>query len=100
MSGTGWRGKRVKHQDGRYGRIVREFVGFGFLELTIEADDGSTASVVRGVTSSDSGARGWAWYSEAFSSGPSWLPLGDHNTFPVVAATPLEVATFGEKAAA
>lgn len=77
----GWRGKQVRHLDGRTGRISGEFVGFMYASLTIDASDGTEEVVQLNTRRSDSGAKGWAWLCENFSEGPAWLPLGNHNDF-------------------
>lgn len=82
----GWRGKQVRHVDGRTGRIRCEFVGFMYAALTIDASDGAEEVVQLNTRCSDSGAKGWAWLCENFSEGAAWLPLGNHNEFDVVMA--------------
>lgn len=92
MSSLGWRGKQVRHLDGRLGVISKEFIGHGHVSLHIEANNGSEAVVILDARSSDSGANGWAWLCENFSAGPHWLPLGDHNGFPAASATAEQTA--------
>jgi len=79
----GWRGRTVRHLDGRTGTIRSVYVGFLHLALTIAVDGGEEAHVQLNANSQDSGEAGWAWHWPDFSGGPAWLPLGDHNDFGV-----------------
>lgn len=79
----GWRGKTVRHLDGRTGTIDMERTGFLHIALTIAVDAGEPAHVQLNANGQDSGDTGWAWLCPEFSGGPAWLPLGDHNKFGV-----------------
>ena len=79
----GWRGKTVRHLDGRTGTIRRESTGFLCIALTIEVAGGGEARVQLNANGTDTGDTGWAWLCPEFSGGPAWLPLGDHNGFGV-----------------
>ncbi|MBA9859434.1 hypothetical protein [Ralstonia insidiosa] len=76
----GWKGKRVKHADGRSGVIRSESRGFCFVGLTI-AIDGSDATEWLQLNSNgqDTGALGWSWDASFDDAPENWLPLGDHN---------------------
>lgn len=74
----GWRGKKVRHEDGHTGKINGEFVGFGFAGISICIDGGGEAYVQLNTKGSDSGNTGWSWWCENFSGGARWLKLGDH----------------------
>lgn len=77
-SDLGWRGKKVRNEDGRTGVIYKEFVGFGFAGLDIRVDDGVEGYVQLNTLGKDSGDTGWSWWCEEFSGGARWIPLGDH----------------------
>lgn len=79
----GWRGKSVRHLDGRTGTIRSEYTGFLHIALTIAVDAGGQAHIQLNANGQDSGDAGWAWLCAEFSGGPAWLPLGDHNGFGV-----------------
>lgn len=75
----GWKGKNVRHSDGRTGLIRAESPGFCHCGLSIAVDGGGEDRVQLNSNSSDSGSTGWEWLCEDFDGGPKWLPLGDHN---------------------
>lgn len=76
----GWRGKRLKHIDGRTGIILRENVGGWWCSLTIEVDgQEATESIDLDGTGSDSGAVGWQWNRALPGEPDRWVLLGDHN---------------------
>lgn len=78
MSDMGWKGLRVRHTDGRIGRIVSEYVGFCHCALMIESDDGANGGRVQLNTNGpDTGDRGWQWFCENYDGGARWLPLGE-----------------------
>lgn len=70
----GWLGKRMRHVDGREGVVTAEFVGFGFVTLTI----GHGATRLGEVTLANGRVSigGWEWFCENFHGGPRWLSLG------------------------
>ncbi|MFY2597476.1 hypothetical protein ACOTHJ_15070 [Achromobacter xylosoxidans] len=73
-----WTGIKVRHADGRTGRIRSDYEGFLHRGLTIQIDDtDATDSVQLNVDGPDTGSPGWEWYCEHGSSDPAWLPLGD-----------------------
>ncbi len=78
-----WTGVKVRNEDGRTGTITGDYagdyVGFCHRSLTITVDGGGKDYVQLNTDGPDSGAVGWEWFSEGFSSEPTWLPLGDHN---------------------
>lgn len=75
----GWKGKAVRTADGRSGQISEEFVGMGFVTLTLSPDQGADEVVTLLPDGSASGSSGWHWYCENFSGGPRWLPLGNQH---------------------
>tara|TARA_R110000782_G_C14538090_1_gene383381 strand:- start:232 stop:513 length:282 start_codon:yes stop_codon:yes gene_type:complete len=75
----GWRGKRVKHVDGREGKIRREFPGFCHVGLFIIDDDGGTAFVELNSNGPDTGESGWSWMMAHDGEPDRWAWLGDHN---------------------
>ncbi|MBA9846779.1 hypothetical protein [Ralstonia pickettii] len=82
MSGNlGWKGKRVKHADGRTGVIRSESCGFCFVGLTIAIDGiEGTEWVQLNSNGPDTGAFGWCWNASIGEEPENWLPLGDHNS--------------------
>lgn len=86
--GYGWKGKQVRHLDGRLGEITKEDPWFAGCDLHITVEGGGTAIVKLNATQKDGGELGWSWWCPEFSSGPCWLPLGDHN--PQQAPAPVE----------
>lgn len=75
----GWKGKQVRHKDGRTGKILAE-EGIGpALTLNIGVEGGDYAAVVLCANSQDGGEQGWEWFCDNFEGGARWLPLGDHN---------------------
>lgn len=79
MSDIGWKGKLVRHADGRTGHISGEYVGFCHIDLTIVTDEGDDGHVQLNINGPDSGETGWEWWCEDFTGGARYLPLGDHN---------------------
>lgn len=77
--GYGWKGKKVRHDDGRTGVIEREDEWFAGDDLHIAVDGGGEAIVKLHARHQDAGEAGWHWLCENFGGGPRWLPLGDHN---------------------
>jgi hypothetical protein len=78
----GWRGKRVKHDDGRTGEIRGEYAGFCHVALEIAVDgSAATARVQLNTNGPDTGEAGWMWcWHEAEGGGKAeWAYLGDHN---------------------
>lgn len=73
----GWLDKTVRHTDGREGVISSEFVGFGFVQLTITCANGRPGHIQLNNNNGDSGDRGWEWYCENFAGGARFLPLGE-----------------------
>lgn len=78
--GLGWRGKKVRNQDGREGIIRGEDDTCGYCTLTIKISDGSLDEVTLNSEGKDFGSLGWEWYCENFDGGARWLKLGDHNS--------------------
>ncbi len=79
-SKMGWAGKRVKHADGREGKIKREAPGFCHVGLFIIDTDGGTAYVQLNSNGPDSGETGWSWMFAHQSDPECWGRLGDHNS--------------------
>jgi hypothetical protein len=77
----GWRGKLLKHADGRTGIIAKEYVGFGHIALTLRIDGtDKTESIQLNSDGRDSGATGWLWRHTDEGVKPEiWSLLGDHN---------------------
>ena len=75
----GWKGKKVKHTDGREGVIVKEDSWFGGVDLHIAIDGGGQDCVKLNAQHQDGGTLGWSWWCDNFTGGAQWLPLGDHN---------------------
>jgi hypothetical protein len=76
----GWRGKKVKHEDGRTGIVRREYSGYGFVSLTIRVDGTDAEDVVQlNSVGLDSGATGWSWLYSSEGQPEKWAQLGDHN---------------------
>jgi hypothetical protein len=71
----GWKGKKVKHEDGREGVIIREYINFDFCDCTVRLTDGSTASFMLCVNENNKKAEGWSWWCEQFAGSPKWLPF-------------------------
>jgi hypothetical protein len=76
-STLGWKGKTVRHTDGRAGRIVSEYAGFCHAALSIAVDGGGFARVRLNTNGPDAGEAGWEWWCDNFSGGGRFLPLGD-----------------------
>ncbi len=78
----GWRGKRVKHDDGRTGVIRSEHSGFCHVALAITVDGADAMHRVQLNTNGpDTGETGWMWCWRAAEDGEpdQWGYLGDHN---------------------
>lgn len=76
----GWKGKRVKHEDGRTGKIGTESRGFCFVGLKIVIDGSDATEWVQLNTNGpDTGAKGWLWDASTEGEPEWWCPLGDHN---------------------
>lgn len=74
--GYRWKGKRVRHVDGREGVIEREDADMPLLTLHITCDDGTKDAVILNARGPDAGA-GWRWWRPNFGHlGDAWLPLG------------------------
>lgn len=73
----GWQDKKVRNRDGREGTVTSEYVGFGFVNLTISVPGGRSGHVQLNTQGFDSGGRGWEWFCENFAGGARWLKLGD-----------------------
>ena len=71
-----WEGIAVKHEDGREGRIVSEYQGFGHRLLTIAIDGQPDAYVQLNGWGKECEDPGWQWYCENFDGGARWLSLG------------------------
>lgn len=77
---AGWRGKRVKHVDGRTGAVRREYVGYRFVSLTIRVDGTDAEETIQlNSDGPDSGALGWSWMYARDGEPDKWALLGDHN---------------------
>jgi hypothetical protein len=79
MESLGWKGKKVRHKDGRTGAIDIEDTWFGGADLHIACEDGSRAVVRLNARRGDGGEAGWQWWCPEFSRGAAWLPLGDNG---------------------
>ena len=79
MNTDGWKGKKVRHIDGRHGVIEYEVPNIVGCDLKIRCADGSDASVRLMARGKDRGEAGWQWWCPEFSRGAAWLPLGDHG---------------------
>lgn len=77
---SSWKGVKVRHTDGREGRIASDYEGFGHRVLTLAIHGKPDAHVQLNAWGNDSGEAGWSWLCEDFQGGPKWLPLGDHHT--------------------
>lgn len=75
----GWKGKKVRHADGRAGIIETAYAGFCHCTISIAVEGGGADTVQLNSTGFDSGSLGWEWLCEEFAGGPKWLPLGDHT---------------------
>jgi len=76
----GWKGKHVKHADGRTGTIRTEVRGFLHLGLKIEIDGGDKTDWVQlNANGQDTGSKGWSWDAAHPGEPENWMPLGDHN---------------------
>ncbi|BAW26666.1 Uncharacterized protein KF715C_pA1610 (plasmid) [Pseudomonas putida] len=75
----GWLGKQVRSADGRLGRITNEFVGLGFVTLTLTPEKGADEVVTLLPDGSASGSSGWQWLCDNFTGGPRWLALGNQH---------------------
>ncbi len=74
-----WKGKNVRHLDGRTGVIATED-GFGpWLDLHIQCSDGTKATVTLNARGRDSGEAGWQWWCPDFGGRQAWLPLGEQG---------------------
>lgn len=75
-----WIGIKVRHADGREGRVASDNDVYGHRELTLVVNGGPNAQILLNAWGKDSGEAGWSWLCEGFDGGPKWLPLGDHNS--------------------
>jgi hypothetical protein len=73
----GWRGKNVRHQDGRTGRITSEYVGFDYVGLTFKLSDGTEHYVELHCIDKNRYVDGWQWFCSNFVDGPHWLAFGE-----------------------
>ena len=72
----GWVGEKLRHQDGRTGKIISQDEGLWYTRLTVAVDsDGTAEMICLNCNGKDSGALGWTWNSLP----ECWSPLGDHN---------------------
>ncbi|WP_434716074.1 hypothetical protein [Paraburkholderia sp. A3RO-2L] len=77
----GWRGKPVRHTDGRTGVIAAENVGIWWCDLTIKVDNqDNTESITLNGRDPDFGATGWQWNYARPGEPEAWAFLGSHNT--------------------
>ena len=75
----GWLGKQVRSADGRPGSITNEFVGLGFVTLTLTPENGVDEVVTLLPDGSSRGSSGWQWLCDNFKGGPRWLALGNQH---------------------
>lgn len=77
---AGWRGKKMKHADGRTGVIRRDYVGYGYVTITIRVDGSESEETIQlNSRGKDSGATGWSWMYAREGEPEVWALLGDHN---------------------
>jgi len=77
---AGWRGKKVKHADGRTGKIRRDYVGYGHVTITILVDGSEAEETIQlNSIGKDSGPKGWSWMYARDGEPEAWALLGDHN---------------------
>lgn len=75
----GWKGKQVRHSDGRSGVIAAESISDGHCHLSIAVEGSVDVLVQLSQDGKDSGTLGWEWLCESFLGKPAWLPLGDQS---------------------
>ncbi|HCF2991406.1 hypothetical protein ACVXHM_16830 [Pseudomonas aeruginosa] len=75
----GWLGKQVRSADGRLGSITNEFVGLGFVTLTLTPESGADEVVTLLSNGGSNGSSGWQWLCDSFSGEPFWVPLGNQH---------------------
>jgi hypothetical protein len=68
----GWKGKKVKHGDGREGSIIREYADFDYISCTIRLTDGNETSFLLS-SSGNRDTEGWSWYAEDGAGSGRWL---------------------------
>jgi len=68
----GWKGKKVKHIDGRLGAIIREYADFDYISCTVRLTDGTDTSFLLSV-SGNRDTEGWSWFDEASSGSGRWF---------------------------
>jgi hypothetical protein len=75
----GWKGKKVKHEDGREGVVIREDINFDYCICTVQLPEGVTRFTLC-ANKDDRDAAGWAWWCEKFDGGARWLPFRTPDT--------------------
>jgi hypothetical protein len=75
----GWKGKTVRHKDGRTGCITGEYLGFCHVGLTIAVAEAKDSYVQLNTNGPDTGDAGWEWWCHNFSGGGKYLPLGPQS---------------------
>ncbi|MHD0644376.1 hypothetical protein ACYPKM_01915 [Pseudomonas aeruginosa] len=80
---SSWVGKEMRHTDGRTGKIIREFEGFGYLALTIRLNDGSDVHIELCAIGRDKNTHGWEWHCTTHDDGPKWIKIGDQEAIDV-----------------
>lgn len=79
-----WRGTRMRHADGRTGKIVSDSDGGLSRTLSIQVDGSDqTEKITLNAWGRDTGARNWSWMYAREGEPEDWALLGDHNTKPL-----------------